>query len=122
MKKTISFEIELDENHLAEKIKMSSADSDKDIDKIKSILVSMWDSNQKNSLNISLWTKDMPLNDMFIFYHQTLITMAKNLEKATDNQKKHSVTNPRLDAPPIFGWQEHTPQKEKSKQHNQIFQ
>ena len=31
MKKTISFEIELDENHLAEKIKMSSADSDKDI-------------------------------------------------------------------------------------------
>ena len=87
MKKTISFEIELDENHLAEKIKMSSADSDKDIDKIKSILVSMWDSNQKNSLNISLWTKDMPLNDMFIFYHQTLITMAKNLEKATDNQK-----------------------------------
>jgi len=47
----------------------------------------MWDSNQKNSLNISLWTKDMPLNDMFIFYHQTLITMAKNLEKATDNQK-----------------------------------
>ena len=37
MKKTISFEIELDENHLAEKIKMSSADSDKDIDKIKSI-------------------------------------------------------------------------------------
>ena len=45
MKKTISFEIELDENHLAEKIKMSSADSDKDIDKIKSILVSMWDSN-----------------------------------------------------------------------------
>ena len=87
MKKTISFEIELDENHLAEKIKMSSADSDKDIDKIKSILISMWDSNQPNSLNISLWTKDMPLNDMFIFYHQTLITMAKNLEKATDNQK-----------------------------------
>ena len=81
MKKTISFEIELDENHLAEKIKMSSADSDKDIDKIKSILISMWDSNQTNSLNISLWTKDMPLNDMFIFYHQTLITMAKNLEK-----------------------------------------
>ena len=60
---------------------MSSADSDKDIDKIKSILVSMWDSNQKNSLNVSLWTKDMPLNDMFIFYHQTLITMAKIWKK-----------------------------------------
>ena len=29
MKKTISFEIELDENHLAEKIKMSSANQNK---------------------------------------------------------------------------------------------
>jgi len=93
MKKTITFEIELDENQLAEKIKMSSVDSDKDIEKIKSILVSMWDSNQKNSLNLSIWTKDMPLNDMYIFYHQTLITMSKNLEKATGNLEVSSALN-----------------------------
>ena len=93
MKKTITFEIELDENQLAEKIKMSSVDSDKDIEKIKSILVSMWDSNQKNSLNLSIWTKDMPLNDMYIFYNQTLIKMSKNLEKATGNLEVSSALN-----------------------------
>ena len=87
MKKTISFEIELDENHLAEKIKMSSADSNKDIDKIKSILVSMWDSNQKNSLNISLWTKDMPLDEMKLFFYQTLLSMSTTFNRATSDEK-----------------------------------
>ena len=93
MKKKITFEIKLDENTLPEKIKMSSSDTNEDIEKIKSLMILMWESKSKNSLNINLWTKDMPLNDMYIFYHQIFLTMSNNLHRATNNTKASAAIN-----------------------------
>ena len=88
MKKSkISFEIELNENNIPQNIQMSSTDGQlKKVD-VKSFLISAWDKNTNETLRIDLWTKDMMVNEMFIMYHQTLISMANSLEKATNEHK-----------------------------------
>ncbi len=86
-KSTISFEVELDENHLPEKIQLSSTDGQLQKVEIKSLLISAWDKQTKETLRIDLWTKDMMVNEMLIMYHQTLLSMANSLEKATNEAK-----------------------------------
>ena len=87
MKKTLKFEIELDENHLPINIEMNSSDSDTNEKNIKTLMISAWAAQTKETLKIDLWTKDMPVNDMFIMYHQTMSGMAASLEKATGNER-----------------------------------
>ena len=84
MKKSkITFEIELDENHLPQNIQLNSSDEQlKNLD-IKSFFISAWDTKTKETLRIDLWTKEMMVNEMLIIYHQTLVSMASSLEKAT---------------------------------------
>ena len=42
----------------------------------------VWDPNAKETLRIDLWTKDMPLNEMKQFFHQTLLTMSDTFLRA----------------------------------------
>ena len=88
MKKSkISFEIELNENNIPQNIQMSSTDGQlKKVD-VKSILISAWDKKTNETLRIDLWTKDMMVSEMLIMYHQTLLSMANSLEKATNEHK-----------------------------------
>jgi gliding motility-associated protein GldC len=87
MKQNIKFEVELDENYLPINIDMQADDSSANEDNIKSLMISAWAANTKETLRIDLWTKDMPVNDMFIMYHQTMLAMANSLEKATGKDK-----------------------------------
>lgn len=88
MKKTIKFEIDIDENHLPIDIKMSASDiEEKEDNKIKALMISAWASENKETLRIDLWTKDMPVNEMFIMYYQTMIGMAGTLERSTGKNK-----------------------------------
>ena len=88
MKKSkISFEIELDENNLPKIINLNTDDGQLNNVKVKSLLISAWDAKTKETLRIDLWTKDMMMNEMMIMYHQTLISMANSLEKATNEDK-----------------------------------
>ena len=50
-------------------------------------MVAGWDSKTKETLRVDLWTKDMMVNEMFIMYHQTLMSMANSLEKSTGHDK-----------------------------------
>ena len=50
-------------------------------------MLSAWAAKTKETLRIDLWTKDMPVNEMFIMYHQTLMGMASTLESATGQDK-----------------------------------
>ena len=47
------------------------------------ILVSVWNGVDKSTLRIDLWTKEMPIDEMKIFFHQSLLSMADTFEKAT---------------------------------------
>jgi len=86
-KSKISFEIELDENNLPQTISLNTDDGQlKDV-AIKSFLISAWDEKTNETLRIDLWTKNMMVNEMLIMYHQTLLSMATSLEKATNEHK-----------------------------------
>lgn len=87
MKKTLHFEVQIDENYLPLNIEMQASDAATKETDIKALMVSAWAAKNRETLRIDLWTKDMPVNDMFIMYHQTMMSMATSLQKATANEK-----------------------------------
>ena len=38
-------------------------------------------------MKIDLWTKDMPVDEMNVFIHQTLVSLSQSFFKATNNEK-----------------------------------
>jgi len=53
----------------------------------EAILMSLWDAEKQNSLRIDLWTKDMKVDEMKTFFHQTLTAMTDTYERATGDEK-----------------------------------
>ena len=91
MAKTITSEIkltvELDENRVPEKIKWTAQDGGVNEEEAKAMLLSIWDSKVQETLRIDLWTKDMPVDEMKVFFHQTLVAMADTFHRATEDEK-----------------------------------
>lgn len=88
MKKTqISIDIELDENHIPEKMSWNAQDGGVRNEPTKAVMVSVWDDKDKEALRIDLWTKDMPMDDMKRFYHQIFISMANSYHRATNENE-----------------------------------
>jgi len=83
----INFTIELDENRVPEDISWSAKDGGIDSSASKAIMISVWDHVQKDTLRMDLWTKDMPVDEMKQFFHQTLVSMANTFERATNDDK-----------------------------------
>jgi len=88
MKKTqISFDVELDENKIPEKISWSASDGGVSDEESKAVFLSVWNHVPQETLKIDLWTKDMPLDQMNVFFHQTLVSMSDTFLRATQNEK-----------------------------------
>jgi gliding motility-associated protein GldC len=91
MSKNITSEIkvlvELDENRVPEKLKWTAQDGGVEKEEAKAIMLSVWDSNAQESMRIDLWTKDMPVDEMKVFFHQTLVSMSDTFERATGDKK-----------------------------------
>ena len=86
-KSEIKIDVRLDENKVPEKLFWSADDGGiKDME-AKALLLSVWDSNNKDTYKINLWTKEMPINEMIQFFHQTLVAMADTFETATSDDK-----------------------------------
>jgi gliding motility-associated protein GldC len=83
----IKFLVELDENRVPEKLMWSAKDGGVEADEAKAIMLSIWDSKAKESMRIDLWTKDMPVDEMKIFFHQTLVAMSDTFHRATGDEK-----------------------------------
>ncbi len=83
----IKLNIGLDENKVPETIQWSAEDGGISKEKTKAVMLSVWDHKKKESLRIDLWTKDMPVDEMKIFFHQTLSAMADTFQRATDDEK-----------------------------------
>jgi gliding motility-associated protein GldC len=80
----IKVTVQLDENNVPENILWESTDStNKEAVPVKSIMLALWDQNYQNALRIDLWTKDMPVDEMKIFFYQTLMTMGDSFLRAT---------------------------------------
>ena len=91
MSKTITSEIkflvELDENRVPEKLTWSAQDGGVQQEDAKAMMLSIWDSKVQETLRIDLWTKDMPVDEMKLFFHQTLVAMSDTFQRATQDEK-----------------------------------
>lgn len=93
-KAEINFRIVLDENQMPESIEWNATDSGNPGYKFcDSILISLWDKQTKDALGIDLWTKDMTIDDMNVFIHQTLIKLAKTYTDATKDRSTADLLN-----------------------------
>ena len=87
IKSKIVLNVELDENRVPEKLNWSAQDGNVDNEEAKAIMLSVWDSNAQETLKIDLWTKHMPVDEMKLFFHQTLVTMSDTFLRATQDEK-----------------------------------
>lgn len=83
----IKLNVALDENKIPETIHWTAQDGGISNQETKAVMLSVWDHKSKESLRIDLWTKDMPVDEMKIFFHQTLSAMADTFERATNDDK-----------------------------------
>lgn len=83
----IKFLIDLDENRVPEKLQWTAQDGGVNAEEAKAIMLSIWDSKQQETLRIDLWTKDMPVDEMKKFFHQTLVAMSDTFQRATNDER-----------------------------------
>lgn len=83
----IKLKVGLDDNRVPEELTWSAEDGGIENEEAKAMLLSVWDSKNKESLKIDLWTKDMPVEEMKLFFHQTLVTLSDTFMKATQDEK-----------------------------------
>lgn len=87
MTSKIELVVELDENRIPEKLKWTAQDGGITNEEAKAMMLSVWDSKEQETLRIDLWTKDMPVDEMKQFFHQTLVAMSDTFNRATQDEK-----------------------------------
>ncbi len=83
----IEFTVDLDENRIPEQMIWTAKDGGVEDEATKAILLSVWDHKTKDTLRMDLWTKEMSVDEMKQFFHQTLMSMANTFERATNDDK-----------------------------------
>ncbi len=83
----ITLSIVLDENKVPDDIRWTASDGGVHDQSAKAFILSVWEPKEKQTMRIDLWTKDMPVTDMNIFIHQTLLSLADTIHRATDNHE-----------------------------------
>ena len=84
----IKFFVTLNEKKVPEKIEWEASDTGFSGKKeCSSMMISLWDKEEKGTLAIDLWTKEMIVDDMNIHFHQVFNKMADTYERATKNKE-----------------------------------
>lgn len=83
--KTSKIEVNVgtNENNVPVRMLWSAEDGKIDNKEAMAMFLSLWDPKDKNTMKIDLWTKDMSIEEMKQFFHQTLLTMADTFQSAT---------------------------------------
>lgn len=82
----INFKVSLDENNIPVNIDWIATDTG-EASTCKAVMMSLWDEKEQNTMRIDLWNKDMKIDEMKKFFHQSLVTMADTFERATGEDK-----------------------------------
>ena len=83
----ISIEVTVDENKVPEKIVWSAPDGGIKNEVAQAMLLALWDGQNQETLRMDLWIKEMPIDQMKMFFHQTLLTMSDTYQRATQDEK-----------------------------------
>lgn len=85
----ILFTVELDDQRVPQAMYWQAADAPVEgRQSCEAFLISLWDAQQKSTLRIDLWTKEMQIDHMNAFFFQTLMTLADTFQNATGNQER----------------------------------
>lgn len=84
---TIQFSVQLDANNIPEKIEWDATDKPEEgFTETKAIGIALWDHQQKNTMRIDLWTKDMPVDDMKRFYIDCIGGLSQSVLNSTGDE------------------------------------
>ena len=84
----IKFTLKLDENSIPDAIYWEATEGDFEGKKpCDSIMISIWDREEKNALGIDLWTKRMEVGEMNAHFYLTIMKMAETYQRATKNKE-----------------------------------
>jgi len=83
----IKIHVALDENNIPEQMKWTAEDGGINDQETKAMLLSFWDSDKQEALKMDLWVKDMPVDQMQMFFYQTLMSLSDTFFRATQDQK-----------------------------------
>ena len=83
----INIRVSLDAQNIPEQINWSASDAGGTGEEAKAMLLALWDGKQRNGISLDLWTKEMTVEEMNIFFFNTLMTMSDSLQRATHNAK-----------------------------------
>jgi gliding motility-associated protein GldC len=87
-KSEIKLIVDLDSNRVPEKIFWQAEDSEaKQPSECLSMMLSVWAKQEKVTMGIDLWTKEMTIDDMNIHVHQTLVKLTDTYLRATKNSE-----------------------------------
>lgn len=89
----ISIDVQLDENKVPEKIIWSAPDGGVHSEEAQALLMALWDGKKQETLRMDLWVKEMPVDQMNVFFHQTLVSMSQTFFRATQNEKMTATMN-----------------------------
>ena len=84
---TIQFTIHLDDDNVPEKIEWDATDKpESGVTESKAICIALWDHQQKNTMRIDLWAKDMPVDDMKKFYIDCIGGLGQSVLTSTGDE------------------------------------
>ena len=79
--------IELDEDNVPDTIRWDATEKPEDgFSETKAISLALWDDDQKNTMRIDLWTKEMPVDEMKRFYIDCIGGMAQSILTSTGDE------------------------------------
>lgn len=88
MIKQVKINVELDDKNVPQSIVWEAEDAGLNAPtNCRAMILSLWDHQNKDTLRLDLWTKDMTIDEMKIFFHETLVTMADTLQRSTTDER-----------------------------------
>ena len=85
MERLVVSGVTLDKNHVPDQLSWSAPDGGIDKQETHAMFLSTWDRQAQESARIDLWTKEMPVDQMRVFIHQTLVGIRNSYMKATQD-------------------------------------
>ena len=83
----IKFKVELDKDNIPERIYWDGDQKETPgYSETKSISISLWEAENKNTLRIDLWSKDMPVDEMKRFYIDCIGGISQTILNATGDE------------------------------------
>jgi len=84
----INFVVKLDDDNAPEEIYWGASEADfEGLRPCESLMISMWDKVEKNTMSIDLWTKEIEVGEMSTHFYFTFMKMADTFQKATNNNE-----------------------------------